>query len=175
MDALARPGRHATRSPWIGFSAVAVGTAMSTLDSSIVNVALPTIGRELGGSIAAVQWIVAAYLLTISAALLTAGRLGDLIGHRRVFVAGMLLFTAGSALCGLAQGLPSLVAARFVQGLGASATMAMARRRSRRSSRASGAAARWARTRARWPWGSRWGRPSAASSCSTSRGAGSSS
>jgi EmrB/QacA subfamily drug resistance transporter len=125
MDAVARPGLHATRSPWIGFSAVAVGTVMATLDSSIVNVALPTIGHELGASIAAVQWIVAGYLLTISAALLTAGRLGDLVGHRRVFAAGLLLFTAGSALCGLARGLPSLVAARVVQGLGASATMAI--------------------------------------------------
>jgi len=125
MDAIARPELQATRSPWIGFSAVAVGTVMATLDSSIVNVALPTIGHELGASIAAVQWIVAGYLLTISAVLLTAGRLGDLLGLRNVFVGGLLLFTAGSALCGLAPGLPSLVAARVVQGMGASATMAI--------------------------------------------------
>ncbi|HZZ84326.1 MAG TPA: MFS transporter [Anaeromyxobacteraceae bacterium] len=117
----ARPAR----SPWIGFSAVAVGTVMSTLDGSIVNVALPTMRRELSASIGGVQWIIAAYLLTISATLLTAGRLGDLFGHRRVFVGGVLLFTTGSALCGLAPALPALVAARVVQALGAAATMAI--------------------------------------------------
>jgi EmrB/QacA subfamily drug resistance transporter len=123
MDASTRSA--SARSPWLGFSAVAVGTVMATLDSSIVNVALPTIRGELGATIAGVQWIVAAYLLTVSAALLAAGRLGDVAGHRRVFVGGMLVFTAGSVLCGLARGLPTLVGARVVQALGASAMMAI--------------------------------------------------
>jgi len=114
-----------TRSPWMGFSAVSVGIFMATLDGSIVNVALPTITRELRSSIAGVEWIVAGYLLVISAALLTAGRLGDLLGHRLVYVGGLLVFTLGSGLCGLAPGLALLTGARAVQGLGASAMLAM--------------------------------------------------
>jgi MFS family permease len=114
------------RSPWIGFSAVSVGTFMATLDGSIVNVALPTITRELHSSLAGVEWIVAAYLLVISAALLTAGRLGDLFGHRLLYAGGLHVFTAGSGLCGLAPGLAPLVGARAVQALGACAMMAMA-------------------------------------------------
>jgi EmrB/QacA subfamily drug resistance transporter len=123
MDAPATP--RAARSPWIGFSAVSVGTFMATLDSSIVNVALPTLRAELHASFAAVAWIVSAYLLAIAATLLTAGRLGDLLGHRRVYVGGLLLFTVGSGLCGAAPSLGALVAARVVQALGAAATMAM--------------------------------------------------
>ncbi|HYS81899.1 MAG TPA: MFS transporter [Anaeromyxobacteraceae bacterium] len=113
------------RSPWIGFSAVSVGTFMATLDGSIVNVALPTITRELHASLAGVEWIVAAYLLVISTALLTAGRLGDLFGHRLVYAGGLLVFTVGSGLCGFAPGLAPLVGARAVQALGACAMMAM--------------------------------------------------
>jgi EmrB/QacA subfamily drug resistance transporter len=124
----ARPaaqGSAPPRSPWIGFSAVAVGTVMATLDGSIVNVALPTLRRELAASYAGVEWIVAGYLLVISATLLALGRLGDLVGYRRVYVGGLLLFTLGSGLCGAAPGLGPLVAARAVQALGAAATMAM--------------------------------------------------
>jgi EmrB/QacA subfamily drug resistance transporter len=119
------PVPAAVRSPWVGFSAVAVGTIMATLDGSIVNVALPTLRRELSASFAGVEWIVAAYLLVISATLLTVGRLGDLLGYRRVYVGGLLLFTVGSGLCGAATGLEGLVAARALQALGASAMMAM--------------------------------------------------
>jgi EmrB/QacA subfamily drug resistance transporter len=113
-------------SPWSAFSAVAVGTFMSTLDGSIVNVALPSVRAAFGASIAGVGWVVTIYLLAISASLLAAGRLGDIAGHRRVYVAGMLLFTLGSALCGLAPSLPALVLARAAQALGAAAMMAMA-------------------------------------------------
>jgi EmrB/QacA subfamily drug resistance transporter len=98
---------------------------MATLDGSIVNVALPTLRRELAASYAGVEWIVAGYLLVISATLLALGRLGDLVGYRRVYVGGLLLFTLGSGLCGVAPGLGPLVAARAVQALGASATMSM--------------------------------------------------
>jgi EmrB/QacA subfamily drug resistance transporter len=115
-----------TPSPWIVFSAVAVGTFMATLDGNIVAVALPTIGRELGVGIGRLEWIVNAYLLAISATLLTQGRLGDLLGLRTLFVAGMLVFTAGSALCGAAPSYGALVAARVFQALGASAMMAIA-------------------------------------------------
>jgi EmrB/QacA subfamily drug resistance transporter len=98
---------------------------MATLDGSIVNVALPTLARELGANIDQLQWIVSAYLLAISATLLAAGRLGDLVGHRPVYVGGLALFTLGSALCGASGGLAALVGARVVQALGATAMMAI--------------------------------------------------
>jgi EmrB/QacA subfamily drug resistance transporter len=116
----------ASYSPWVGFSAIAVGTFMSTLDGSIVNVALPSIRSGFGASISGVGWIVTAYLLAVSATLLAAGRLGDILGLRRVFTGGMLLFTLASGLCGLAGSLPVLVAARALQAMGAAAMMAMA-------------------------------------------------
>ena len=115
----------AARSPWVVFSAVSVGTFMSTLDGSIVNVALPTLGLALDAPIDRLEWIVAGYLLTLSVTLLVAGRLGDLFGHRRVYAAGLLLFTLGSGLCGAAPSLEALVAARVLQALGASLTMAV--------------------------------------------------
>lgn len=115
----------APRSPWIAFSAVSVGTFMSTLDGSIVNVALPTLGLELNARIDRLEWIVAGYLLTLSVTLLVAGKLGDLLGHRTVYAGGLLLFTLGSGLCGAAWSLELLVAARVLQALGASLTMAV--------------------------------------------------
>ncbi len=113
------------RSPWLAFSVVAVGTFMATLDGNIVNVALPTIGRELGAPVARLQWIVNGYVLAITATLILLGRLGDRLGHRALYAGGLVLFTLGSALCGLAPGLGALVAARVLQALGASAMMAI--------------------------------------------------
>jgi MFS family permease len=113
------------RSPWLVFSAVAVGTVMATLDGNIVNVALPTLGRALGAEIGALQLVVNAYLAAISLTLIPLGRLGDRLGHRALYAAGLLVFTVGSALCGLAPALGPLVAARVVQALGASAMMAI--------------------------------------------------
>ena len=110
------------RSPWWGFSAVSVGVFMATLDGSIVNVALPAIRARFGASIGSVEAVVSVYLLVISVALLAAGRLGDVLGRRRVYAAGLLLFTLGSGMCGVAWSLPVLVAARAVQALGASAS-----------------------------------------------------
>jgi MFS family permease len=98
---------------------------MATLDGNIVNVALPTLGVELGAPVAALQWIVNGYLLAITATLVVMGRLGDRLGHRAVYAGGLLVFTLGSALCGAAPGLGELVAARVVQALGASAMMAI--------------------------------------------------
>ncbi len=114
------------RSPWWGFSAVSVGVFMATLDGSVVNVALPSIRGHFGATIGGVEAVVSVYLLVISAALLAAGRLGDVLGRRRVFTGGMLLFTLGSGLCGVAWSLPALVAARGLQALGAAAMMSMA-------------------------------------------------
>jgi MFS family permease len=98
---------------------------MATLDGNIVNVALPTLGVELGAPVGAMQWIVNGYLLAITATLLAMGRLGDRVGHRTVYAAGLLVFTLGSALCGAAPGLGELVAARILQAVGASAMMAI--------------------------------------------------
>jgi MFS family permease len=110
---------------WTAFSVVAVGTVMATLDGNIVNVALPTLAAELSAQVHELQWIVNAYLLAITAALLPMGRLGDRLGHRAVYTGGLVVFTLGSALCGAAPGLGALVAARVVQALGASAMMAL--------------------------------------------------
>ena len=112
-------------SPWLAFSVVAVGTFVATLDGNIVNVALPTIGRELGAPVARVQWIVNGYILAITATLILIGRIGDRLGRRAVYAGGLVVFTLGSALCGLAPGLSALVSARVLQALGASAMMAI--------------------------------------------------
>ncbi len=111
--------------PWLAFSAVAVGTLMATLDGNIVNVALPTLGVELRAHVDALQWIVNGYLLAITATLVVMGRLGDRLGHRALYAGGLVVFTLGSALCGVAPGLGALVAARVLQALGASAMMAI--------------------------------------------------
>ncbi len=113
------------KSPWLAFSVVAVGTFVATLDGNIVNVALPTIGRELAAPVGRLQWIVNAYVLAITATLIPLGRLGDVAGHRVLYAGGLVLFTFGSALCGVAPGLSALVGARIVQALGASAMMAI--------------------------------------------------
>jgi EmrB/QacA subfamily drug resistance transporter len=91
---------------------------MIVLDSTIVAVAVPDIQRDLGFSPAGVAWVVNGYLVAFAGLLLLAGRLGDLLGARRVFLAGLALFTAASLLCGLARSAPELVAGRFVQGIG---------------------------------------------------------
>ena len=108
------------RAPWPVFAAVALGTFMATLDSSIVNVALPTLARTFGASVTQVEWVSLAYVLTITGLLLPFGRLGDAIGRRRVFLFGVGLFTVGSLACAFAVSTMTLVAARVLQGVGAS-------------------------------------------------------
>src|SRR5690349_4843890 len=99
--------------------AMSLGFAVVQLDVSVVNVAIRPIGEALGGGVAGLQWIVNAYTITFAAFILSAGAVGDRIGARRVFVAGFALFTAASALCGLAPGLGAVIGARAVQGVGA--------------------------------------------------------
>jgi MFS family permease len=118
-------GAGGARSPWLAFSVVAVGTFMATLDGNIVNVALPTIGQDLAAPVGRLQWIVSGYIIAITATLLVLGRLGDRLGQRALYAGGLLVFTLGSALCGLAPGLGALVGARVLQALGASAMMAI--------------------------------------------------
>ncbi len=109
---------------WYVFLTVSIGTFMSTLDSSIVNVALPTIASELKVGLSTIQWVVSAYLLTISSLLLVFGRLADLLGRKKVYSLGFLIFTLGSFICSLAANIWILVAARVLQAIGASMLMA---------------------------------------------------
>jgi EmrB/QacA subfamily drug resistance transporter len=102
-----------------------VGMLMIVLDVTVVNVALPSIQDDLGFSQSSLAWVVNAYLIAFGGLLLLAGRLGDLIGRRSIFLAGLAVFTAGSLLCGLAQTQEMLVAARFVQGVGGAMTSAV--------------------------------------------------
>lgn len=99
-------------------------TFMTTLDSSIVNVALPTMARELGTTMAGIEWVVTSYLITICAFILLFGRFGDIIGKSRVFRIGIAVFTIGSLLCGLSNTLTMLIISRIIQAVGAAAAMA---------------------------------------------------
>ena len=94
------------------------GLLMIVLDATIVNVALPTIQDDLGFSQSNLAWVVNAYLIAFGGLLLLAGRLGDLIGQRRIFLAGLAIFTGASLLCAVAQTQGMLIAARFIQGAG---------------------------------------------------------
>src|SRR5256712_9899429 len=111
MNALARTDR----SRWAALYVLCVGMLMIVLDVTIVNVALPSIQGDLGFSQNNLAWVVNAYLITFGGLLLLAGRLGDLIGRRRIFLSGLAVFTLASLLCAVAQSQGVLIAARFVQ------------------------------------------------------------
>src|SRR5438128_3387084 len=104
---------------WWTLVAVAVGLFMIMLDNTVVNVALPSIQKDLGIGISELEWVVNAYALTFGVLLLTGGKLADLLGRRAIFIAGLVVFTGASLWCGLAGGAGSLIAARTVQGVGA--------------------------------------------------------
>jgi EmrB/QacA subfamily drug resistance transporter len=106
------------RSRWPALTVLCAAMMMIILDGTIVTVALPTIQRVLGFSSSGLAWVVNAYLIAFGGLLLLAGRLGDLIGGKRIFLAGLVVFTAASLLCGLSVSQPMLIAARFVQGAG---------------------------------------------------------
>ena len=113
------------RSRWLALYALCAGMLMIVLDATVVNVALPVIQVALGFSAAGLAWVVNAYLIAFGGLLLFAGRLGDLIGQRRVFLGGLTLFTTASLACGSAPGTTFLIVARFVQGAGAALTSAV--------------------------------------------------
>jgi EmrB/QacA subfamily drug resistance transporter len=106
------------RKRWIALMVLCFGDLMIVLDTTIVNVALPSIRDDLGFSQASLAWVVNAYLLTFGGFLLLGGRLGDLFGHRRLFLIGLTIFTAASLVCGLSTSQGMLVASRAVQGVG---------------------------------------------------------
>lgn len=115
-----------SRHRWLALYVLCLGDLMIVLDSSIVNVALPSIQTDLGFSQSALAWVVNAYLLTFGGFLLLCGRLGDLLGSRRVFQGGVVSFTVASVACGLAPASELLVVGRAVQGLGGAAVSAVA-------------------------------------------------
>ncbi|MGR4878657.1 MFS transporter [Streptomyces sp. LARHCF249] len=106
-------------------AALSLSMLLSSLGTSIANVGLPTLAQAFGASFQEVQWIVLAYLLALTTLIVSAGRLGDIVGRRRLLLAGILLFTVASVLCGAAPALWLLIAARAAQGLGAAVMMAL--------------------------------------------------
>jgi EmrB/QacA subfamily drug resistance transporter len=113
------------RSRWISLAVLCTGMLMTIVDGTIVNVALPTIQSDLGFTQASLAWVVNAYMIPFGGLLLLAGRLGDLVSRRGVFQTGLVVFTAASLVCGIAQSQWVLIAARFVQGIGGALTSAV--------------------------------------------------
>ncbi|EWY41684.1 MFS transporter [Skermanella stibiiresistens SB22] len=124
-DSLAGGAARTPSTRW-ALAGLSLAMLLSSLGTSIANVALPTLARVFDASFQEVQWIVLAYLLAITTLIVSVGRLGDLMGRRRLLLDGILLFTVASALCGVAPTLPLLIAARAAQGLGAAIMMALA-------------------------------------------------
>jgi MFS family permease len=109
---------------WVTLN-ISIGVYMSTLDASIVNITLPTITEVLNTQLKTVAWVVMSYLIVITGCLLLMGKLADLFGQRRVYLFGLLTFTLGSAFCGFSPTVYFLIGSRMIQGLGASALMAI--------------------------------------------------
>lgn len=110
---------------WLVLAAVGVSILLSTIDATIVNVALPTLVRELNTNFPTVQWVVLAYLLTQATLMLSVGRLGDMVGKKPLFIAGFVIFTLGSVLCGLSPTVYWLIGFRVVQAFGAALLLAL--------------------------------------------------
>ena len=123
-DAVARHVEP-TPSAWLALASLSLPMLLSSLGTSVANVALPTLTEAFGVSFQAAQWIVLAYLLATTTLIVSVGRLGDIIGRRRLLLSGLVLFTVASVLCGVAPDLWVLIAARAAQGLGAAIMMAL--------------------------------------------------
>src|SRR5207244_12338889 len=120
-----RARAESDRARWIALVVLCAGMLMIILDQTIVNVALPSIQSDLGFSQSSLAWVVNAYLIAFGGLLLLAGRLGDLLGRKNIFMVGLIVFTAASLVCGLAQSQAMLIGARFVQGVGGAMTSAV--------------------------------------------------
>src|SRR5881275_2197618 len=121
MKVASAPNFTPERRRWASLIVVCLAQLMIVLDVTIVNVALPSIQHDLGFSQSGLTWVVNAFLVTFGSLLLLAGRLGDLVGRKRVFQAGLVTFTLASLLCGIAPTDAALIGARFLQGVGAAA------------------------------------------------------
>ncbi|HEX5782039.1 MAG TPA: MFS transporter [Solirubrobacteraceae bacterium] len=119
------PPQTTDRNRWIALYVLCVGMLMIVLDATVVNVALPEIQSDLGFSQSSLAWVVNAYLIAFGGLLLLAGRIGDLLGRKNVFLAGLGVFIVASLVCGVAQSQEMLVIARFVQGIGGAFTSAV--------------------------------------------------
>src|SRR6202167_809909 len=117
-DSRSETERKRERRRWIALAILCLGQLMMVLDATIVNVALPSIQRELHFTQSNLTWVIDGYLITFGGFLLLAGRLGDLVGRKRVFLVGLVLFTAASVLCGVSDSQGLLIAARLLQGVG---------------------------------------------------------
>ncbi|MFH1863196.1 MAG: MFS transporter [bacterium] len=124
---------HTTESPsssessarWRAFFSISLVSIITTLDSSVVNVSLPVISKNLGAGIGVVEWVVMSYMLAIASLLMIFGRFGDMHGRKHTYQSGIILFTAASALCGFSQNITMLIAARTLQGIGAALIIAV--------------------------------------------------
>src|SRR3989337_33075 len=114
-----------TSNRWHALVVLCVGFFRIGPDGPVVNVALPSIQDDLGFSQSSLAWVVNAYLISFGGLLLLAGRLGDLVGRRRIFMIGLAVFTVASLLCGLAESQAMLIGARFAQGVGGALTSAV--------------------------------------------------
>jgi len=121
-----RSGAVVSGRRWLALVVLCTGVLMIILDQTIVNVALPSIQGDLGFSQSSLAWVVNAYLIAFGGILLLAGRLGDLVGRKRIFITGLAVFTAASLLCGVSGSQELLIAARFVQGVGGAMSSAVA-------------------------------------------------
>ncbi|MEK1869406.1 MAG: MFS transporter, partial [Ensifer adhaerens] len=125
MSATKTANAPATASVRCVLTSLSLSMLLSSLGTSSANVALPALADAFGVSFQAVQWVVLAYLLAITTLIVSVGRLGDIVGRRRLLLAGIALFIAASVLCGLTPAFPLLVAARAMQGIGAAIMMAL--------------------------------------------------
>src|SRR6267142_589115 len=110
---------------WLSLMILCTGFLLIVVDMTIVNVALPSIQRDLGFSQSSLAWVINGYLIAFGGFLLLAGRLGDLFGRKRIYLVGLAIFIGASVLCGLSFSQPMLVAARFVQGIGGAVSAAV--------------------------------------------------
>ena len=117
--------RRPTYSRWLALVILCTGFLMIVVDGTIVNVALPSIQQDLGFAQTGLAWVVNAYLIAFAGLLLLSGRLGDLIGRKRIFITGLVIFTLASIVCGVSVSQSMLIAARFVQGLGGAVSSAV--------------------------------------------------
>lgn len=119
------PGSIDYSRKWHSMAAVGIGVFLATVDGSIINVSLPTLVRELHTEFSIVQWVVLAYLLTITSTMAGIGRFADMVGKKSIYIAGFIVFTLGSALCGLSASVAWLIGFRVLQAIGAAMIMAL--------------------------------------------------